>query len=146
MFITIKQHKSTAGEKMPGDQIPELMKGDAEAALAVVRSGYVKWEGPGGEFGPFTADALRIEKEQAARLATRMAKIEKTEPRKPADAESLADALTAERARSADLVAKMQSQASEHASLLARVAALESKSEGSAPASGSAPSGSKGGR
>lgn len=146
MFITVKAHKHVEGDKRPGDHLPEMLKGDVEAALALVRSGYVKWEGPGGEFGPFTKEALKLESEKKARLAQRLAKIQKSEPVEPKDPEHLSDALAAERARSADLAAKLQAQASEHASLLARVAALESKAEGSAPAPMAAPSASKGGR
>jgi hypothetical protein len=146
MFITVNAHKHVEGEKRPGDHLPDMLKGDVEAALALVRSGYVKWEGPGGEFGPFTTAALKLEGEKKKRLEARLAKIQKTEPVEPKDSEQLSDALSAERARSADLAAKLQAQAAEHASLLARVAALESKAEGSAPAPMAVPSASKGGR
>jgi predicted transcriptional regulator len=146
MFITIKEHKHTTGLKKPGDTLPEILKGDVEAALALVRSGYVKWEGEGGEFGPFTDAALALEAAQDEMLRARLAKIKKADAPAPKPAEHTEAALAAEKARSAGLEAANKKLESSLASVLARVAALESKSEGSAPASGSAPSGSKGGR
>lgn len=59
MFKALKKQRTTVGERKPGDEMPEIERGDAAGAKALVDAGAIEWTGKGGKYGPFTEVATK---------------------------------------------------------------------------------------
>lgn len=133
MFIALKEQRTAKGQRAPGSELPEAAEWDVTSVRNLVNAKAIEWRGDGGKYGPFTDAIKRLEVLESAAKPV----VQTDDDMAPVPHHEFVAYRNMMLKETTGIIAQVEA-------LAVRVGRVESRSEGSAPASNGPSPGKRG--